>query len=157
MSHTPGPWYVSYKPDADEAGLTGEDVYCQDGGVFAVVDEETETIAQPQNEDDARLIAAAPDLLEALANLVAACGLRQFEDNGDSDDDAPFLRICVAPQNLKFAIAAIRKADRKYDAVCAKQSPEAWRNSLASYVSRMITRKYANRAQPDTAQRREEA
>lgn len=30
MSHTPGPWYVSYKPDADEAGLTGEDVYYKD-------------------------------------------------------------------------------------------------------------------------------
>ena len=63
MTHTPGPWFVSMKPDQDEEGWTGPAVYDRGGGVFAVVDEEPETLACPFREADASLIAAAPDLL----------------------------------------------------------------------------------------------
>ena len=72
MSHTPGPWFVSMKPDWDEDGWMGVGVYDCDGGVFAVVDDEPETIARPFCEADARLIAAAPEMLEALERLVEA-------------------------------------------------------------------------------------
>lgn len=60
MSHTPGPWYV------------------EDGFVWR----DNETIADPhcsllfdseEMEDNARLIAAAPDLLAALESLLAVC------------------------------------------------------------------------------------
>ena len=68
---TPGPWFVSMRPDQDEEGWTGPAVYDRVGGVFAVVDEEPETIACPFREADARLIAAAPDLLAATEALLA--------------------------------------------------------------------------------------
>ena len=66
MNHTPGPWFVSTEPDRDEDGSVGPNVYDCDGGVFAVMEGEPETIAQPWREADAHLIAAAPDLLAAL-------------------------------------------------------------------------------------------
>ena len=72
MTHTPGPWFVSMKPDWDEDGGMGPAIYDCDGGVFAVVDDEPETIARPFYEADARLIAAAPDLLAATEAWVAA-------------------------------------------------------------------------------------
>ena len=69
MSHTPGPWFVSMKPDWDEDGWMGVGVYDCDGGVYAVVDDEPETIARPFCEADARLIAAAPEMLAVLEEL----------------------------------------------------------------------------------------
>jgi len=71
MTHTPGPWYVSLTPDRDEEGWVGPEVYDRDLGVFAVLDGEPETIAQPWSEADARLIAAAPEMLEALERILA--------------------------------------------------------------------------------------
>ena len=62
---------MNMKPDWDEDGGMGPDVYDCDGGVFAVVGEEPETIACPFCEADARLIAAAPDLLAATEALLA--------------------------------------------------------------------------------------
>ena len=70
MTHTPGPWFVSMKPDWDEDGGMGPAVYDCDGGVFAVVDDEPKTIARPFYEADARLIAAAPEMLEALQRIL---------------------------------------------------------------------------------------
>ena len=58
------------KPDWDEDGGMGPAVYDCDGGVFAVVDDEPETIARPFYEADARLIAAAPEMLEALERIL---------------------------------------------------------------------------------------
>ena len=58
------------KPDWDEDGGMGPAVYDCDGGVFAVVDDEPETIARPFYEADARLIAAAPEMLEALQRIL---------------------------------------------------------------------------------------
>ena len=67
------------KPDWDEDGGMGPDVYDCDGGVFAVVDDEPETIALPFCEADAHLIAAAPEMLEALERLVEAAGPQMAE------------------------------------------------------------------------------
>ena len=94
MTHTPGPWFVSMKPDWDEDGWMGVGVYDCDGGVYAVVDDEPETIARPFCEADARLIAAAPEMLEALERLVEAAGPQMVE---------PDLA-------LEFARTVIRKA-----------------------------------------------
>ena len=62
---------MSMKPDWDEDGGMGPAVYDCDGGVFAVVDDEPETIARPFYEADAHLIAAAPEMLEALERILA--------------------------------------------------------------------------------------
>ena len=94
ITFTPGPWFVSMKPDWDEDGGMGPDVYDCDGGVFAFVDDEPETIARPFCEADARLIAAAPEMLEALERLVEAAGPQMAE---------PDLA-------LEFARTVIRKA-----------------------------------------------
>ena len=61
---------MSMKPDWDEDGGMGPDVYDCDGGVFAVVDDEPETIARPFCEADAHLIASAPEMLEALERIL---------------------------------------------------------------------------------------
>ena len=49
-----------------ESGEYGPDVYDSEVGVFAVIDGEPETVAQPYLEADACLIAAAPRMLEVL-------------------------------------------------------------------------------------------
>ena len=88
MTRTPGPWFVSMKPDWDEDGGMGPAVYDCDGGVFAVVDDEPETIARPFYEADARLIAAAPEMLEVLEWLLEEFDRRDLGDGAmlyDSD------------------------------------------------------------------------
>ncbi len=86
--HTPGPWMV--EPDED--------------GLFLVVDESREMdyiyIDQQQDnrEANARLIAAAPEMLAAL-EVVVESWTSQFERNGH-----------LAPDWCKQARAAIAKA-----------------------------------------------
>lgn len=74
--YTPGPWKVS----SEELGLS---VVCAKG-----VDFEIATLAQrrPEAENNAALIAAAPDLLEALEQLMDA--YRKDIDPGPSFDNA---------------------------------------------------------------------
>lgn len=70
-AHTPGPWYIDrtgehygqrpYGIRAGERGLTRRNIV--NWGGFAAP-------ASPETEANARLIAAAPDLLEALTRLV---------------------------------------------------------------------------------------
>ena len=84
-AHTPGPWY--WADNVPEAPPT----YC------AIVDSAGFTIADPSpmSEADARLIAAAPELLAALR-----WALDQIEDDLDFDHQAA----------LEAAKAAISKA-----------------------------------------------
>ena len=75
MKHTPGPWRIMravdytgdtesrYNPILSIESADGKTVYYTDSGYF-----------QP-NEADARLIAAAPDLLEALEGLYEQCAM----------------------------------------------------------------------------------
>jgi hypothetical protein len=58
LKHTPGPWRYDYAP-----GFCGE-LLAPNGTTIA------EFITEP-NDSDARLLAAAPDLLEALKALTA--------------------------------------------------------------------------------------
>ena len=65
-THSPGPWEaVDKRPD----GFTGYSIF--QGGQFIAHVGDTDR-ATPV-EDNARLIAAAPELLEALEDLVSLC------------------------------------------------------------------------------------
>ena len=72
VKHTPGPWRVGY---SDDSG-TGED------GFYCVTASDTECVVRSgesfglgygiENAADARLIAAAPDMLAALIDIQSA-------------------------------------------------------------------------------------
>ena len=71
--HTPGPWYVEVYSD----GTT--------------VESKTYTIAENVSNEDAALIAAAPDLLEACEFLI------RHEENGDLESvDFEAIRQAIA-------------------------------------------------------------
>jgi len=90
MAHTPGPWKLHRYPGHVEAenGLG-----CCDHEAIIVNTLGHSCNAeglQEEQEDNARLIAAAPDLLEALRGLVEM----EFESDHDgSDEDC---NLCVA-------------------------------------------------------------
>jgi hypothetical protein len=78
--HTPGPWIL----DERDNSITGADgtTVCEDGsGAF---------IAIP-NDADARLIAAAPDMLESLK----LCRQYMYEHASNTPDNA-FDKLCAA-------------------------------------------------------------
>lgn len=66
MKHTPGPWVV------DPAVRQGFTVYAPKEGFIVGTQDEEGRYGAIESEANARLIAAAPDLLEALKELVAA-------------------------------------------------------------------------------------
>ena len=86
--HTPGPWIF-------DATLKCDGSF---GGSYIVSNNAKRTwpLAEVYREDNARLIAAAPDLLEALKALVA--DLKPYMGQGRMDD------------KIRNAIAAIAKA-----------------------------------------------
>ena len=105
--YTSGPWFVSMKPDWDEDGGMGPAVYDCDGGVFAVVDDEPETIARPFYEADAHLIAAAPEMLEVLEDLV---DILEEAARSEMDDEGMVLVSYVA---VYFALSKAHDVIRK--------------------------------------------
>ncbi len=90
VKHTPLPWFKSMRPEVDvdeviqtgkhsvsmTGGYTGNDEYDRDGGIYAVIDGEPETIVQPWKEADADFIFTACNshykLLEALEEVEKA-------------------------------------------------------------------------------------
>ena len=86
--HTPGPWMF-------DATLKGDGSF---GGSYIVSNNAKRTwpLAEVYREDNAHLIAAAPELLEALKALVA--DLKPYMGQGRMDD------------KIRNAIAAIAKA-----------------------------------------------
>jgi hypothetical protein len=64
MAHTPGPWYVGKYGDNDA------DVCAEGGPVICAMRGGAAEPTDPTSDDDAALIAAAPDLLDALLSFV---------------------------------------------------------------------------------------
>jgi hypothetical protein len=118
MSHTPGPWTY-----ANVAGKDGQRpkittvAYCGDfviglaseypGGYYRDGD------PSGDEESDARLIAAAPDLLEALDE--AQYWVNQYMDQNDCDIDDEDLDVSRCMRKIRAAIAKAtdaRKGER---------------------------------------------
>lgn len=91
--HTTGPW--SAEPTCPNDGVNCWFIVSEDRKQVGSVDGYQ---GDPEREANARLIAAAPDLLEALQNVVDAWS-SQFERQGH-----------MAPEWAKKARAAITKA-----------------------------------------------
>lgn len=72
--HTPGPWIAIESSDKREDGYIREETKTEDGRQVAVA--QVARAARPFSEyrANARLIAAAPDLLSALREMVIAAG-----------------------------------------------------------------------------------
>lgn len=64
--HTPGPWIVD-EVSEDEAGQETLGIYAEEGGYVAVI--HCGPTIYEQDKADARLIAAAPAMYEALSRL----------------------------------------------------------------------------------------
>ncbi len=101
--HTPGPWLWSASPTSGEKSLLGSngaaviEASAYEGMSFGFAGDETYAT---QNAN-ARLIAAAPELYEALRGIVA---------DADLYDDEGHLQV-VHPDSVAKARAALAKVD----------------------------------------------
>ncbi len=102
--HTPGPWEWwdegSDNPNSTQGVRTSEAEGVQ-SRTIALCDEEFRRIPQEERAANARLIAAAPELLEALRDLIIACNMSPGQE----------LTVSLAIEN---ANAAIAKAETLY-------------------------------------------
>ena len=96
MTHTPGPWKAI-------TGGADAKVVCPDGRSFLIGD----IIYHDENKSNARLIAAAPELLEALKLVTHARPTRYVRGDGT---DTPFL---ISNNVLDIVQQAIAKAESK--------------------------------------------
>lgn len=86
--HTPGPWFFCKQDDTDE-----------DSEFFVMESNKYDwpnVVAETDREADARLIAAAPDLLEALQAIVRS--LSDQDDEGMIEHAEPMIRARAAIQ-----------------------------------------------------------
>jgi hypothetical protein len=93
--HTPGPWHIGMKPGPIIYGLRGAQV--ADLSARMVPDDET--------RGNVRLIAAAPELLDALFNA-----LPYVEDVLDNPEQLACFKAGVVERHAKAIRAAIAKA-----------------------------------------------
>lgn len=70
--HTPGPWIIGFDDGSGESYITANQVVVVRGG-----EDGWGVMNGVENPADARLIAAAPDLLEALERIVACDPYKQ--------------------------------------------------------------------------------
>lgn len=73
MSHTPGPWRVGFEHSGVSAGILD-----RNPGYIGVIAPAAPfvfggVVALTKSQDDARLIAAAPDMLAALRDVQSQC------------------------------------------------------------------------------------
>lgn len=84
--HTPGPWSLCSAPASDP--YTARNVVADNGETVATIasgyhHEQPFTLSQDEARANARLIAAAPDLIAALSAIRAAC--TRIEDDEEID------------------------------------------------------------------------
>lgn len=98
--HTPGSWEIILSDDKLSNIIVGQDVSLTD---YSNNDASTMIADNVFNDANARLIAAAPELLEALKDIVAASGY------ADADSSC----VEINKSRIDAARAAISKAEGK--------------------------------------------
>jgi hypothetical protein len=82
MSHTPGQWYVGNKQRPSGTPFAANRVWSGDRPIAMLISDSAQPAdIDPETQANARLIAAAPDLLEALQLVVDTYG---FDSSTDS-------------------------------------------------------------------------
>lgn len=77
MRHTPGPWAVENDEDTLDQWFIRE----PEGGIVAVLEKGPNEEIQDRQYDNARLIAAAPDLVDAIQFVADALAIFQANRN----------------------------------------------------------------------------
>lgn len=85
--HTPGPWILD---DFEVSGEVSGAATCRvlEADDFPCIEEGTEADVQAECEANARLIAAAPDMLEALRDCASVLPQYRLKGNTLTDDEA---------------------------------------------------------------------
>lgn len=96
-SPTPGPWHIN--EHGSDAYVWGPTELRLAGCIARVNLGETHNVTRAQREANAKLIAAAPDMLQALRTVLARC--RMSKDDAESSDILrneipPLLRAAIA-------------------------------------------------------------
>ena len=109
VSHTPGPWMLPHfaTPNSEcDCGYVLHENYmgCIAEVKYSIGDDISDNPPRPEAEANARLIAAAPDLLVALSWLLGE--FREYMDHPDRADTWP-----EAMQQAEWAIAKAKKGD----------------------------------------------
>lgn len=107
---TPGPWHVG-TPHPQNAcayviGATGDEIAVLYGADQAKQDADSMWGPQPRRDATADLIAAAPELYEALSRALAGWGLEKSE---------PGLNLMEIEKQMKTALARARGEDRSHE------------------------------------------
>lgn len=89
--HTPGPWAM---PDSGKGRISKVGANGGWDGLIATADCGDYARSKSEGLANARLIAAAPDLLEALQNLSIV--MQELHDHWDNDRDAKVGKILIA-------------------------------------------------------------
>ena len=92
--HTTGPWFIERR--TNDGGTTHHSITASDGHGWSV--DRYMSVSGCIDEHDARLIAAAPELLEALRGMLALD--EEHHQRGHCDDD-----VCAEVRKAREAIA----------------------------------------------------
>lgn len=106
--HTPGPWFVSDRP----SGHWSEVAAGEPGGVVILFPSSASWLSLETRQANARLAAAAPDLLAALRAGLSERALN-CSFSGQADD--PFICCCGKPKTYHWKAMA-REAIAKTEA-----------------------------------------
>ena len=115
MKHTPGKWQVETAATSrDGKTVITEYFVRRDGDSMAIANDITDPETETMSEANARLIAAAPTMLEALRGVIKAWG-GHMSDDGCGCADCEYLRPVEA---------AIREASGQTASRLASADPE---------------------------------
>jgi len=108
-AHTPGPWELfehSWSDSSIYGGPKNEKLICK-FSIYGEATEETQEHLEKEMDANARLIAAAPELLKWHQNIVA---LAIFDEDGPAEPISPLSWETIAMMALDYSCAAIAKA-----------------------------------------------